>query len=188
MTLWKSPFFKINYSNWTLIYLRKPDSFQKQIIAKIPSVLTLCTQGIRLASLVQYGQLHDPIKNTYFRVSKLNIRISQNFCMKTQLFPGASYSKSLFCSAVYIQGVTTYHVWFNLNNSMAKSKNTILIIRNYLFEIIAKFCLKTWFFLEASYSRNSFCSRLYLHRGYCTSSSVQFGPLFDSLKNSFFKN
>ena len=160
MTLWKSPFFKINYSNWTLIYVRKPDSFQKQAIAKIPSVLTLCTQGIRLASLVQYGQLHDPIKNTYFKNSKLIIRISQNFCMKTQFFPAVSYCKNFFCSAVYIQGVTTYHVWFNLSNSVAKSKNTILIIRNYLFELFAKLCLKIWLFLEASYSRKSFRSTL----------------------------
>ena len=143
---------------------------------------------MRVKSLVQFGQLYDPIRNTYFKVSKLFIRINQNFCTKTQIFPEQAIAKIFSVLQSTYSGDTTCNVWFTLNNSMVKSKTTILIVRNYSFEIIAKLCLKTWYFLEARYSRNSFCSRLFLHRGYCTWSLVQFGPVFDSLKKSYFQN
>ena len=79
-----------------------------------------------MPSLVQFEQLYDSIKKTYFQ--NYFFEIIAKFRMKTNFFPRQDIAKILFALDSIYTGNIPYQVWFNLNNSMTLSKRPIFKI------------------------------------------------------------
>ena len=79
--------------------------------------------GHSIPSLIQFEQLLDPTKKTYFKIRYL--RNSQIFVWNTYFFPRQAIPKILFILQSSYPWDTRYQVWSDLDNSLIRSKRPI---------------------------------------------------------------
>ena len=179
LSRWKRPIFKIRYSRNSKISVWNTNLFPRQAIAKIPFFLR-STKRI-LNTLVRFRQLFDPIKNIFF--SKFVISEIRKLPYENLNFPMQAIPKIPFflCSTYTV--ATAYRFRFDLDNSLTRSKRTILKFR---FSRNSKFFVwNTNLFPRQAIAKIPF----FLHSTQgILNTLVRFRQLFDPMKKIFFQN
>ena len=185
LTRWKRRFFKkIPYSRnskssvWNTNFI--PDKVYQTFFC-----FTLSLHWwYSIPSLVWFGQLLDPMKKIFLKLSKFrNSRNSQNSAWKITFFLGQLYQQLLALHCHYI-GDTPNRVWFDLDNSLTRWKKPIFKIP---FSRNSQNSVRRPIFFPRQALPIFFCFTLSLHWWYSIPSLVWFGQLLDPMKRNFFK-
>ena len=78
-----------------------------------------------IPSLVLFGQLHNPMKKTFFNIPFS--RNSKSSIWKHNFFPRQAKPKILFALHCNYTGDTQYRVWFDLDNSLTRWKRIFFL-------------------------------------------------------------